>query len=70
MFYYITVVRCSSLKLSEGLHINYNNPNFVYNTMAEITCITGYTLNGNRVRTCGMNGAWTGTQPTCAGKKL
>ena len=32
------------------------------------TCDTGYTLNGNSMRTCQTGGAWSGSDPTCDGK--
>ena len=28
-------------------------------------CNTGYSLLGNRVRTCQSNGAWSGEDPSC-----
>ena len=34
------------------------------------TCNTGYDLIGNAMRTCMLGGAWTGTDPTCMGKKF
>ena len=32
------------------------------------TCNTNYTLNGPITRTCGDNGKWSLTAPTCEGK--
>ncbi|XP_064388562.1 E-selectin-like isoform X3 [Halichondria panicea] len=35
-------------------------------TVATYTCDTGYTLNGgNTTRTCGSDGVWSGSAPTC-----
>ena len=39
------------------------------NTVATYTCNTGYTLNGGNTRTCGSDGAWSGSAPTCQGKE-
>ncbi len=39
------------------------------NTVATYTCVTGYTLNGGSTRTCGSDGVWSGTTPTCQGKE-
>jgi len=33
-------------------------------------CMTRYVLNGNAMRTCGDDGMWTGSDPTCIGKKI
>jgi len=33
-------------------------------------CTTGYVLSGNDMRTCGSNGMWTGSDPTCVGKTI
>ncbi len=39
------------------------------NTVATYTCITGYTLNGgSTTRTCGSDGVWSGSPPTCQGE--
>ncbi|XP_064386665.1 sushi, von Willebrand factor type A, EGF and pentraxin domain-containing protein 1-like [Halichondria panicea] len=35
------------------------------NTVATYTCDTGYTLNGVSTRTCGSDGVWSGSDPTC-----
>ena len=52
--------------------INYNNVGTVsmrpVGTVATYTCDTGYTLNGNTTRTCGSDGMWSGSAPTCQGK--
>jgi len=33
-------------------------------------CTTGYVISGDAMRTCGSNGMWTGSDPTCVGKKI
>ncbi len=38
------------------------------NTIAFFTCVTGYTLNGGTTRTCGSDGVWSGSAPTCQRK--
>ncbi|XP_064386214.1 sushi, von Willebrand factor type A, EGF and pentraxin domain-containing protein 1-like [Halichondria panicea] len=35
------------------------------NTVATFTCDNGYTLNGGSTRTCGSDGVWSGSAPTC-----
>ena len=32
------------------------------------TCDEGFMLNGTRYRTCGLDGRWSGTTPTCEGE--
>ena len=32
------------------------------------TCDTGFVLTGNVMRTCGSDGSWSGSEPTCIGK--
>ena len=35
------------------------------------TCNAGYVLNGgNAMRTCGSDGMWSGSAPSCIGKKI
>ena len=39
---------------------------------ANYSCIVGYELNDNDTsqRTCGLNGTWSGEEPTCIGEYL
>ncbi len=37
-------------------------------TVATYTCVPGYTLNGGTTRTCGSDGVWSGSPPTCQRK--
>lgn len=41
-----------------------------YNSMATYTCVTGYNLNGNAMRTCVAGGVWSGSDPTCISKRV
>ena len=34
------------------------------------TCYVGFIHNGSRYRTCGSDGRWSGTTPTCEGETL
>ncbi|KAH3889329.1 hypothetical protein DPMN_013383 [Dreissena polymorpha] len=40
-------------------------PNTQYLGQAEFECNTGYSLSGNKTRTCMASGVWGGTSPTC-----
>ena len=37
-----------------------------YESTANYSCDTGYNLTGSMTRTCGGNGNWSGTAPTCS----
>ena len=37
---------------------------------ARYTCDEGFILNGSWSRTCGSDGRWSGTTPTCEGETL
>ena len=54
--------------LSNGM-ISYNMGTILVDTVATYTCDTGYTLNGGSTRTCGSDGVWSGSDPTCQGKE-
>jgi len=36
---------------------------------ATYSCVRGFRLFGNPIRTCGRNGAWLGKPPICRGKQ-
>ncbi len=38
-------------------------------TGATYSCDTGYTINGDTSRICGVNRMWSGSTPTCRGKE-
>lgn len=39
-------------------------------TTATYSCVPGFEIVGNPIRTCGQNGAWLGKPPTCRGKLI
>ncbi len=63
---------CSDLIAPTNGMIGYNNMGTAsqrpVNTMATYTCNPGYTLNGGSTRTCGSDGVWSGSTPTCQRK--
>lgn len=38
--------------------------------IARYSCNTGYTIDGPNNRTCGDQGMWSGTEPSCQSKLL
>ena len=45
-----------------------NNENTTLNATVTYSCISSYTLCGNRMRTCLPDGTWTGVAPRCVSK--
>ena len=41
-------------------------PSTTYGSIANYSCNVGYSLTGSTTRTCGADGNWTNTAPTCA----
>ena len=66
------VITCSDLPSPTFGDIDYggagSTDNRPVNTVATYTCNTGYTLNGGTTRTCGSDGVWSGSTPTCQRK--
>ncbi len=63
---------CSDLTVPANGMIGYNMGTASLRpvgTVATYTCNTGYTLNGGTTRTCGSDGVWSGSAPTCQGKE-
>jgi len=50
--------------LANGV-INYNNQGV--GGVATHSCDSGFSLSGEPVRTCGADGTWSGSIPTCVG---
>ena len=71
MFLLLAIV-CEALVLTNGL-ISYSTdtePLLIYGTVATFVCVPGYSLSGNRERTCfgdGVDtvGRWSGEMPSC-----
>ncbi len=60
------VITCPVLTDSTHRLVSVTNNNFGSN--ATYACDTGYTLNGDTTRTCGSDGVWSGSEPTCTRK--
>ena len=64
---------CSDLTVPANGMISYNMGTVSLrpvNTVATYTCDPGYTLNGSTsTRTCGSDGLWSGSAPTCQRKE-
>ena len=59
------VVDCGTLP--EVMNGIVTHEDTVYQSTAMYMCNSGFTLtDGNRQRTCGINGDWTGEEPTCS----
>ena len=61
---------CPDLTVSANGMISYNMGTASLRpvgTVATYTCDTGYTLNGGSTRTCGSDGVWSDSDPTCGG---
>ncbi len=62
---------CSDLTVPANGMISYNMGTASLrpvNTVATYTCVTGYTLIGGSTRTCGSDGVWSVSAPTCERK--
>ena len=71
----LPVVDCFNLtQISSGM-ISYSGSgesteNRPIGTVTTYSCDTGYTLNGDRIRTCQSDGTWSGSAPTCKSESL
>ncbi|XP_064386173.1 uncharacterized protein LOC135334783 [Halichondria panicea] len=64
----LSTTTCSDLTAPTNGMIGYNAETMntrPVNTVATFTCKTGYTVTGDMTRTCGADGVWSGTNPTC-----
>ena len=67
---------CSDLPSLTNGDIDYGGAGFTstssrpMDTVATHTCNTGYTLNGGSTRTCGSDGVWSGSAPSCQRNRM
>ncbi len=66
--YHLLTVVCLSLSPPTNGIISYSDTTLGDGTVATFTCGIGYTLNGDTTRTCGSDGVWSGSAPTCQRK--
>ena len=67
----VPIVICSDLPSPTNGDIDYGGGSTnsrPVDTVVTYTYNTGYTLNGGSTRTCGSNGVWSGSDPTCQRK--
>ena len=64
--HHTTVVDCDVLGTIENGYIEYSEGT-VYQSVATYNCHNGHnlTMSGDEMRTCGSDGRWNGTAPTC-----
>ena len=67
------MISCGALKVSHvgvgGLIIQFSTPTTTVGTKAIYLCSnSSYQIIGNAVRTCEVNGSWTGAEPHCGCK--
>ncbi len=66
------VITCSDLPSLTNGDIDYGGAGSTnsrpVNTVATYTCNPGFTLNGGSTRTCGSDGVWSGSTPSCQRK--
>ena len=60
---------CDVLDTIENGYIEYSDGT-VYQSVATYKCHNGHnlTMSGDEMRTCGSDGMWNGTAPTCGSK--
>ena len=63
---FYSVLDCDVLDTIENGYIEYSDGT-VYQSVATYNCHNGHNLamTGNEMRTCGSDGNWNGTAPTC-----
>ena len=62
----LSAVNCGPLTNPNNGQVD-TSPGTIFESIATYTCDTGYTLSGSQSRTCGADGNWTSTEPTCSG---
>jgi len=58
-----TVTMCPTLNPPQNGNLTVSS--YLPNGTAQYECDTGFVLSGNASRTCGGNGQWSGSNPTC-----
>ncbi len=66
--YHLYTVVCMTLTSPTNGVISYSDPTLGNATMATYSCNAGYTFIGGSTRTCGSDGVWSGSPPTCQGE--
>ncbi len=65
----VPIVICSDLPSLTNGDVDYGGAGSMDNrpvdTVATFTCVTGYTLNEVTTRTCGSDGMWSRSTPSC-----
>ena len=54
--------------LSDPVNGQVTTSGTTFNSMATYSCDEGFNLVGSRAVTCGLDGVWTPSSPTCDGK--
>ena len=64
--WFFSVVDCDVLDTIKNGYIEYSDGT-VYQSEATYSCHNGHdlTMSGDEMRTCGSDGMWNGTAPTC-----
>ena len=65
VFLFLTVVDCGNL--TDPANGTVNDTDRTFGQTATYSCDTGYSLVGDRTRTCQASGSWSGSAPTCQG---
>ncbi len=54
--------------------VSYSSPveggSYIYKTVATFSCLSGFGLDGTSTRTCGEQGKFSGTTPSCIGERI
>ena len=65
---YISSIAVDCGTLTSPINGSVAVPTTTYNSVATYSCVTGYELNGDTIRTCQPNGTWSGSDLTCQRK--
>lgn len=64
-FYNKEVPDCGPPEVPSGSQLLVAYSTTFYTSVANYTCVTGYTLIGNGTRVCLQNSTWSGAVPVC-----